>query len=394
MKQKKINKTTDKIIYDRLYCRIPYTEDDVKLYQTKEVARLRHVSLSAAPPWVLPANICATKFDHSVGVAHLARVVGENASFKEVKKDLYFAALAHDLGTPPFSHISEIFQMELLGLNHEQFIDEVLQGSEFAQEVKKQGGNIERIARLVKGEEKPWSDVINGTIDIDNLDNSLRFGLTTGVLSSMLYSPEMLAKTFSLQNDKVVLSGIDKHELMQWDQCRKEVYEFVYSIDNNRPESMISRAIQLAVREGEIKRDYFFMTNEQAQEYLEKCNKRTSELVRNTRLWKFYPQVFRYSTTEPSEAFKAMVKETWNKQVLSDELCDYLKADPAGVCISAGMNKGFRKIHLQMIDEVGKRIEHTPQSQLAWVIQVYVHPRIAHRKKDIEAFVKDKIELS
>src|SRR3989344_7166750 len=165
-------------ICDRLYGKIEYDANQLKLFQTREMARLRHVSLSAIPTWTIPTGVCASKFEHSIGVAHLATIVGSKAEFQDIARDLYFAALAHDMGTPPFSHASEYFQIKLLKKNHEQFAEDVIDGSEFAKVVRKNGGDIERIINFVIGREKPMSDIVNGSIDIDNLDNSLRFGLS------------------------------------------------------------------------------------------------------------------------------------------------------------------------------------------------------------------------
>ena len=67
-----------------------------------------------------------TRFEHTTGVAHLAKIVAQRPEFSGIGLNLYLASLAHDLGTPPFSHASEYFQDLVLGKNHEEYIDEIL----------------------------------------------------------------------------------------------------------------------------------------------------------------------------------------------------------------------------------------------------------------------------
>jgi len=73
---------------DKLYGGIRVTESDLRLFQTPEFRRLQEVSLSATPPWLLPARKCASRFEHSIGVAHLAKIIGKKEEFKETAKDL------------------------------------------------------------------------------------------------------------------------------------------------------------------------------------------------------------------------------------------------------------------------------------------------------------------
>jgi len=89
---------------------------DVRAFQ-----RLRHVRQLSATYLVYPgAN--HTRFEHSLGVYHLARTVFENlreqsyfyrdatsAELDDIQRTLECAALLHDVGHPPFSHLGERF---------------------------------------------------------------------------------------------------------------------------------------------------------------------------------------------------------------------------------------------------------------------------------------------
>jgi len=380
-------------IFDRLYERLEFTPDDLRLFQTKELTRLRQVSLSATPTWIVPAGICATKFEHSVGVWHLARVVGQRPEFCDFVKDLAFAALAHDLGTPPFSHASERFLMKLIGKNHEEFAEDVLDNSEFSREVERQGGSPEIVTKLVKGEYKPLSDIINGSIDLDNLDNSLRYGLSMGLFREHLYSPENLAQAFAMRGGRLVLLPGYDQDLEGWEECRRKVYKFGSSPANMSPGMMMVRAMDFAVREGEIKRDFFFKNDAEAFSYLvTECNPRTKILVEMVQKWMFYSRIFNFSTSQPTDYIMDFFSDVDNRGILADEISSLLKAPPEEVCVYLGKDKGFKRIHIPILDDRGEEQERPAASELAWMAQVYVHPRWAGRSERVSEFMKERLE--
>jgi HD superfamily phosphohydrolase len=378
-------------VHDRLYKRVGFNADELRLFQTKELARLRHVSLSAIPTWTIPTGVCASKFEHSVGVAHLAKVVASRPEFEEISRDLYFAALAHDLGTPPFSHASEYFQVKLTGKNHEVFAEEVIEGGEFAKEVKRQGGDIDRVLTFVKGEDKPMSDLINGTIDVDNLDNTLRYGMSMGLLTEQLYSPEELARAYAVRGGELVLLADHTNGLPAWERTRRLVYEFVYGEVNLSAGMTLFRALDFARREGEIKRDYFLMTDSEAFNYLlTKCNSLTRELIERANRWIFYPRVFNFRGDDVSEQFVSYVMDSDNRGQLADEISSRLHIPPEDVSVYMGKDKGFKKIHFPIVGN-GRDQEHQPQRKLAYMVQVYVHPRWADRTSEVEEVVNNKL---
>lgn len=385
---------TPTFIYDRLYGHIEFDSNELRLFQTKELARLRQVSLSAIPTWTIPTGVCASKFEHSVGTAHLAKIVSERPEFKNISRDLYYSALAHDLGTPPFSHASEYFLIKLFGKNHEEFAEDIIEDSEFAREVQRQGGDIKRVLNFITGREKPMSDLVNGTIDIDNLDNTLRYGLSMGLLGNNPYSPEELAKAYAIRDGQLVLLAEHTNGLGGWEKTRMDVYDFVYGGVNLSTGMMLFRALDFATKENEIKIDYFSLTDTEAFLYLlNKCNPRTRNLVERANRWIFYSRVYNYHSSEAKKGTVDLVMDSSNRGVIADEISTQLRIPPEDVCVYMGKNKGFKQIHLPILSNGGEKDVHKPINKLTHMVQVYVHPKWEDKGEQIQEFMRDRLKV-
>ncbi len=97
-------------IRDPIYGFITPNETEFKIINTKIFQRLRRIKQLAMAYLVYPgAN--HTRFDHSVGVYHLASLMADkllpSKQNEERRRIVRLAALLHDIGHGPFSHVSE-----------------------------------------------------------------------------------------------------------------------------------------------------------------------------------------------------------------------------------------------------------------------------------------------
>ncbi|HUY76296.1 MAG TPA: HD domain-containing protein, partial [Ktedonobacterales bacterium] len=102
------------VFADPLYGVVPVAQWAEDLLATAPFRRLAGVSLSNAPGDLLFERPFPSRLEHSLGVYHLARLA------RPRDRAVQAAALAHDLGHGPFSHMIEPLMRERLGVNHEQ----------------------------------------------------------------------------------------------------------------------------------------------------------------------------------------------------------------------------------------------------------------------------------
>jgi HD superfamily phosphohydrolase len=166
-----------------------------RLLETAEVQRLRRIHQLGLASLAYPGAV-HSRFAHAVGTAHvmqllIARLRGLHQELpywqrltSEIARDAVAAALLHDLGHGPFSHLFE--EAVPRGPRHEEWTERiVLDPSTEVFRVLSQtdAGMPARVARLVRGKHNlPYlARAVSGTFDVDRCDYLLRDAHFTGV---------------------------------------------------------------------------------------------------------------------------------------------------------------------------------------------------------------------
>ena len=157
----------------------------LELYRTKEVKRLTRINHLGVVSFLYPmAN--HSRFEHSLGVYELARrtlniIDPEEKVNKTTRQAVLSAALLHDLGHGPFSHLFEIVSVR----DHEEYSIDIINSPET--DVYKVFEKInpearEQAVQILRGEHKdPWcNQLISSEVDMDRLDYLLRDSYSTG----------------------------------------------------------------------------------------------------------------------------------------------------------------------------------------------------------------------
>lgn len=176
-------------IKDPVHGYVYITEAEKQVIDSFPVQRLRRLRQLAGAEYVYPAAN-HTRFEHCVGVMHLAGLMAENPylskHFNEEQYQLIrIAALLHDVGHGPFSHVFEHLLVKFLHKTHEDINVWIVQKSELKDTIKKIGYNPDEAAKLSVGWlHKPkrafMDQIIRSAVDVDKLDFVVRDTYHTG----------------------------------------------------------------------------------------------------------------------------------------------------------------------------------------------------------------------
>jgi len=174
-------------IKDPIYGYIRLTEVEKNIIDTLAVQRLRRIRQLAGAEYVYPAAN-HTRFEHVLGAMYLAGVVAENLPVQlslEEKQKIRLAALLHDVGHAPFSHLFEPLLVKFLGRNHEEMSSWVVAKSALADAISDQGfdpGEMSELAvgRLKSTDKSFLNQIISSSFDVDKMDFVVRDSYHTG----------------------------------------------------------------------------------------------------------------------------------------------------------------------------------------------------------------------
>ena len=179
------------IIKDPLYKQILVDKKYKKFLDSKEFQRLRHIKQTSFANYVYPsAN--HTRFSHSLGAYHLMNKVVENNLMKidsKTKEALILAALLHDIGHGPFSHLWEkVFPH----FDHEKTTRDILKQ-----------WNLNDVINILEKKHE-LSPLISSTLDVDKLDYMARDSYFAGVSYGMLEVDFIIQHIYVKDNKLIV----------------------------------------------------------------------------------------------------------------------------------------------------------------------------------------------
>lgn len=153
------------------------------LIDTREMQRLRFVR-QLGMAYLVFHGAEHSRFQHSLGVAHLARRIADRlhpALSPDQRIEAVAAALLHDIGHAPFSHVME----RVFGIHHERYSLAILRdpASEVHQVLRSVDPTLpDRVAGRIAGEHgDPVDAIVSGQLDADRMDYLLRDAHMTGV---------------------------------------------------------------------------------------------------------------------------------------------------------------------------------------------------------------------
>jgi uncharacterized protein len=160
------------------------------IIDSPDFQRLRYIKQLGHAHLVYP-GATHTRFDHAVGVYHLARralgVLGERGDLERLAATdctlIPFAALLHDIGHYPFSHALEELQPGLVPGHHEELVGRFLQREPLARALAGVAQDAPaRIELLIRGQSgNPLQGLVSGSLDLDKIEYLKRDARFCGV---------------------------------------------------------------------------------------------------------------------------------------------------------------------------------------------------------------------
>jgi hypothetical protein len=260
--------TNYKIIYDPIHGSIKLDGVFLQLIDTPELQKLRGIHQLGLAYLVFPgAN--HTRFEHSVGTAWVAAQIASTLKLDESETNLLkSAALLHDIGHGPFSHVLDYVLSKTIGLDHMKLTANIIKGEydilqntekplyterrTVAEILRAHDIEPELCASLVTGNntksrpklKKYLAELIHGVVDADQIDFLLRDSHYTGVAYGVIDLPRFL-QTVAIHNDELVVHkrGVPAVESML--VARALMFSSIYVHRVVRvSELMLSRALE------------------------------------------------------------------------------------------------------------------------------------------------------
>ncbi|MEP6947080.1 MAG: HD domain-containing protein [Acidobacteriota bacterium] len=241
----------------------PVGELLVSLIDTPEFQRLRRIrQLGLA--YFTYQGAEHSRFAHSLGAFHLATRIVEKLGEKynisdEDRTSVRVAALLHDIGHGPFSHVVE----SILGFHHEQFsIDAILSGqTELGQKLAAYSPVIaEGVAAIIRGDfpRRSLGQLVSSQLDVDRMDYLLRDSLMTGAKYG-IYDLEWIIKSIEINEveDHLFVSAPGIYAVEQYLQARFYMFRQVYFHRTLRSaeavlKSLLRRALSVFAAGGDV----------------------------------------------------------------------------------------------------------------------------------------------
>ena len=240
-------------IKDPIHGYIRLTETERRILDTGPVQRLRRIRQLSGAEYAYPAAT-HTRFEHVLGTMYLAGVVAENLPAEldeDDKKAVKIAALLHDVGHAPFSHLFEPMLQRYVGKTHEDMSTRIILESELSGVLQQEGLDPEKVSRLCVGRfgdsKRAYLDqIIRSSVDVDKMDFVLRDSYHTGAgygdvdIFRLIYTMDILNGNLAV--DVTALSTLESFIL-----ARLESFRTIYFHKTSRAaQIMLLKALECA----------------------------------------------------------------------------------------------------------------------------------------------------
>ena len=239
------------LIRDAIHGDIALDSSVMAILDTPALQRLRYVRQLATAYQVFP-SAHHTRFEHSLGVYHLTRLMCDRLVEDEEKaRHVAMAGLLHDIGHSAFSHLSEPVVKAACGKGHEELGIAKIMAQPLASDLERHGYSVSVLQKILSGKDK-HSAIISGDLGTDRMDYLLRDAYFCGVQYSVIDAKRLISIIKYRGNDLVIpKKGIEAAESLL--VSRNLMISSVYYHHAIRiGQEMLRKALSLSMLRGEL----------------------------------------------------------------------------------------------------------------------------------------------
>jgi HD superfamily phosphohydrolase len=316
---------THKIVRDPIHGDIKITGCLVDLLETPEVQRLHNIKQLGFAHLVFP-GAHHTRFEHSLGSSMIASQIADILGLKEEERTLLTcAAQLHDIGHGPFSHTLESILLQRFGVDHVDLTEKLILGKYAIFEEKerafvtspsvheileKHEVSKKEICGIIRGKpsKKPYlGQLLNSTIDVDQLDYLMRDSYYTGVAYGLIDLQRLLRTMMIYKGNLAMMrKGVSVVENIL--MARALMYSSVYFHKTVRiPELMLSKALE-GIPDAEPF-EFFRMTDAEIMVSLKTMGQFQQEIITRLKYRDLYKQAYAVSLFDLKKEQLKIVKQ-------------------------------------------------------------------------------------
>ena len=382
-------KKTHLDIIDPIHDFIRVSGPELKIIDNPIFQRLRRIRQLSGAHLTYP-GAQHTRFEHSLGVMHISGQAGQALQEKGIlKKDdienLRLAALLHDIGHGPFSHLFEEILQEKRKISHEEIGKRIILKTELGDLLSKSGYDKKFITKLAFGNSKLqfMNEIISGVLSADMMDYLLRDGYYTGAEHAKI-DHKRLTQSLEVYQKKLALEKSALYSFESMMHSRYQMFKAVYFHKTVRSaEVMLLESMRLADDELGLTSlnliDYVELTDESVLLKLLSLSGRTSELRRAKKIAEDYQNrqllkcVFERILTNKAKLGKMKTSQLRKKiskksRVNEDEI--FIDSSITSSLPLAPSKKELQSIILVTRDSSKRHAEKIPISKIPLVSQM------------------------
>jgi len=281
-------------IVDPIHDFINVYNHEIQIIDNPIFQRLRRIRQLAGAHLVYP-GAQHSRFEHSLGTMHIA---SQAASILKEKnylgsddiENLRLAALLHDIGHGPFSHLFEEVLYKKRKTSHEKIGEKLILKSEIGDIISKNGFNKIFISKLAFGNSKYqfMNEIISGGLSADMMDYLLRDSYFTGAEHARIDFKRII-NSLDVHEKKLSLNKSALHSFESMMISRYQMFKAVYFHKTVRAaevmllESMLLADDELGLTTSDLQ-NYVQLTDEYIISKLIFLPKKDSQLKRASQL--------------------------------------------------------------------------------------------------------------